>query len=326
MTAGPEQRPTPVGYLHDALFFDSDEDLLDATLGFAAGALATGERLALACSEERNALIAGALDGLEDVTALPRASVYLSPPAALDYYRQLAQRAAAQGAPGLRILGEVPTGADAVRQREWARFEAVCNLALADLPVWSICAYDSRATPALVAHGALATHPMLRRDGRREQNPDYIEPTTYLAATALPPPLPVEAAPAALTLTGLEHDAVRVARERVRLALADHVRTAPGVPGSAWSRIDDVVLAVHEVTDNAVRHGKPPVTVRMWVDAADVVCTVTDAGPGLEDPFGGYVRQGAAMGLWVARRLCDELDARHDDEGFTVRLRLTLGG
>ncbi|HET9500379.1 MAG TPA: ATP-binding protein, partial [Marmoricola sp.] len=77
-----------------------------------------------------------------------------------------------------------------------------------------------------------------------------------------------------------------------------------------------------------------PVTLRLWVDHDQVVTTITDAGPGFDDPFIGYTMQSdrpgsgrpgpPGMGLWLARQMCDELAFRHDEDGFTVRLRADL--
>ena len=48
-------------------------------------------------------------------------------------------------------------------------------------------------------------------------------------------------------------------------------------------------MAVHEVASNGLRHGEPPVTVRVWLGPGRVVCTVTDRGHGFDDPFTGYL-------------------------------------
>ena len=60
------------------------------------------------------------------------------------------------------------------------------------------------------------------------------------------------------------------------------------------------------------------------------MCTVTDHGPGIDDPFVGYVQpprkvpgepvRAGGLGLWAARQLCDILDYGSTAEGFTVRL------
>jgi anti-sigma regulatory factor (Ser/Thr protein kinase) len=94
----------------------------------------------------------------------------------------------------------------------------------------------------------------------------------------------------------------------------------------AADSVDDLVLAVGEVVTNAVRHGEPPVRVRLWTTPGRVVCSVTDQGRGVQDPVAGYrpvrgegLLQGG-MGLWLARQLTHRLHLSQRPDGFTVRL------
>ncbi len=87
--------------------------------------------------------------------------------------------------------------------------------------------------------------------------------------------------------------------------------------------VDDLVAAFGEVVANAHRHGSPPVTLKLWAADAAVVCTVTDASPGISDPLAGYARPrdpAQGLGLWAARQLCEVLDFQHGPDGFTVRV------
>ena len=89
------------------------------------------------------------------------------------------------------------------------------------------------------------------------------------------------------------------------------------------------------MTSNAVRHGRPPVGLRLWTAPDRVVCTITDGGPGWDDPFAWYgpahgddLSRGG-MWLWLARQLCDYVDIRggeyHAGEGgISVRLTIRL--
>ncbi|WP_205669176.1 sensor histidine kinase [Amycolatopsis suaedae] len=56
------------------------------------------------------------------------------------------------------------------------------------------------------------------------------------------------------------------------------------LPGGVMARLDprrlDVVMA--NLVGNAVRHGAPPVSVRLWADGEWIVLEVTDSGPGLD--------------------------------------------
>jgi anti-sigma regulatory factor (Ser/Thr protein kinase) len=94
--------------------------------------------------------------------------------------------------------------------------------------------------------------------------------------------------------------------------------------------VEDFLLAVDETASNAIRHGAPPVGLRLWTSADRLVCTVTDAGPGPDDPFAGYgpahgddLSRGG-MGVWLARQLCDHVDISSGPDGVTVRLATAL--
>ena len=78
---------------------------------------------------------------------------------------------------------------------------------------------------------------------------------------------------------------------------------------------------------NALRHGRPPVDVRLWTTPTRLVCAVTDRGNGFDDPLAGYVPYDddhTRAGLWLARRSCDSLDYVATPDGFTARLTTDL--
>ncbi len=88
----------------------------------------------------------------------------------------------------------------------------------------------------------------------------------------------------------------------------------------------DFLMAVDEITSNAVRHGAPPAGLRLWTAPGRLVATVRDSGDGLADPFAGYGPahgqdlSAGGMGLWLARQLCDQVAIRRDEHGVSVRL------
>lgn len=78
----------------------------------------------------------------------------------------------------------------------------------------------------------------------------------------------------------------------------------------AGGQVDDVVLVVHELATNVVRHGGGSGRLRLWREDHRIVCRVSDSGPGLTDA--GAVgaeppspRVPGGRGLWIARRLAD---------------------
>ena len=108
------------------------------------------------------------------------------------------------------------------------------------------------------------------------------------------------------------------------------VRASATGPTVAASLQADVLRIVHEACSNAVRHGAPPVQLTLWGSAERVVCTISDRGPGMADPFAGYgpahgndLSRGG-MGLWLARQLCDHVDITMAGDGVRVRLTTDL--
>ena len=62
----------------------------------------------------------------------------------------------------------------------------------------------------------------------------------------------------------------------LRAAVAAHAAAA----GLSHSRVYGVVLTVHELAANAVRHGAGRGQLRLWADAGFLYCQVSDDGPG----------------------------------------------
>ena len=107
---------------------------------------------------------------------------------------------------------------------------------------------------------------------------------------------------------------------------ADQARMPP-------DRAVDVVLVVHELAANAVRHGAGTGRLRMWSQTEELRCEVQDAGPAargsqarqegprndpdpdsdpdLADPW-PYVD---GHGLWVARKVADRMQVRSGPDG-----------
>jgi anti-sigma regulatory factor (Ser/Thr protein kinase) len=213
------------------------------------------------------------------------------------------------------VVGEVDFGNTLADQWEWQRYEAVINTAFAAAPLWGLCVFDTTKLPEPILDTARHTHPHLRTATGREVNPRYVDPATYLGELPMPAE-PLEATTPTLAdedvtdYSGLRHTL------RARLATVD---------GPA-DLIEDYLLAVDEMTSNAVRHGRRPVGLRLWTAPGRLVCTISDAGPGWDDPFAGYGPAHGAdlshggMGLWLARQLCDYVAIRQDAAGVSVRL------
>ena len=300
------------GYDHSAIYYSSDEELLAVAVPFLLGGCDAGEPTVVSLEPERAELVRGALPRSAEVTFLVTDDLYVRPAAAIREYRTMMAGFVAEGATGIRIVGEVPTAAIATTWDWWARYEAAVNHAYDEFPLRSMCAYDTRTTPRHVLEDVTRTHPFIATpDGGHHANGDYLEPPAFLAAPRPMTPYPVQLTPPRVELV----DPTAAAARRAVLG------TPTSVPAG---EIDDLVMAVSEIVANALSHGRPPVRFRLWSDTDRVVVTVHDTGTGPHDPFAGLVpapdRGTGGFGLWLAHQLCAHVALHRDEHGFTVRL------
>jgi anti-sigma regulatory factor (Ser/Thr protein kinase) len=309
--AGLQARP---GFRHDALIYDSAEELAAVAAPFLLEGLAAGDGAVIATGPEATAVLREAVGDHPLVLVLEQHSLYRSrTPTAVTTFRGLGE----QAAPGrrVRVIGEVDFGASAADWHEWQRYEAVINDAFAPFPLWGLCVFDAQRLPEPLLASARHTHPQLRTRTGRSANPEYVDPAGYLAGLPVPDePLerttPALAADDVADFIGLRHAV------RKRLAAVD----------GPEDLVEDFLLAVDEMSSNAVRHGRPPVGLRLWTEPGTLVCTISDAGPGPDDPFAGYGPahgedlSAGGMGLWLARQLCDHVAIRRSPQGVSVRL------
>ncbi|MGY1915385.1 anti-sigma factor RsbA family regulatory protein [Blastococcus sp. SYSU DS0973] len=317
--------PPAGGFPHDALLYDSTDQLVATAAPFLRAGLDAGEAAVVAASPEGATALREALDGDPRLLVLDRGEAYQQrTPAAITAFRRLAQQQTAGGAPRVRVVGELDYGRTEREWLEWERYESVINEALRGWDMWGVCAFDTRHSPEPVLASAIRTHPHVVTPAGRTPNRGYTDPAEYLRA------LPVPAEP--LERTPPRFAAADVAdfiglRHAVAAELA-------AVPASA-DVVEDFLLAVDEMTSNAVRHGRPPVSLQLWTAPDRMVCRISDGGPGWDDPFAGYgpahgedLSHGG-MGLWLARQLCDHVDiagGEHHpgDGGVSVRLTTVL--
>lgn len=109
-------------------------------------------------------------------------------------------------------------------------------------------------------------------------------------------------------------------------AYASHV----GVPPS---QVGDVVVAVHELAANAICHGAGRGRMRMWQADGVLYCQVTDdgvasadrglagSGPGLQPPWPNE----HGRGLWVVRKVADQLHLDFGPDGTTAMISFRVG-
>ncbi|VVJ18102.1 Uncharacterised protein [Amycolatopsis camponoti] len=309
MTADPKTARR--GYDHAAVRYRSDADLLAVAVPFLESGLAAGEPTLVSLEPERAELVRRALSPAAKTQYLSTDDFYARPAAAIRSYRDLMAGLVADGAGGIRIFGEIPRAAIDTSWDWWARYEAAVNHAYDEFPLRSVCAYDTRTTPRHVLDDVARTHPFVAIPGGQRRNAGYIDPPAFLAD------------PRPMTPHPIQHSA-----PLVELADPDPPTARHAVLGIAGTdlpagEIDDLVLAVSEIVDNAVRYGRPPITMRIWADAGHVVVTVHDTGEGPADPFAGLLpaaRHIGGRGLWIAHQVCSQVTLHRDETGFTARL------
>lgn len=217
-----------------------------------------------------------------------------------------------------RIVGEpIWPGRSPAEVLEATRHEALINTAFAGRHATILCPYDVRGLAPEVLADARRTHPTLIEEGRDLPSPAYADAPRVSADCDLPLPEP-------------EGDVPRLPYSHGGLA---EVRAYAEV----WARgtklppdrRGDLVLAVSEAAANSLSHGGGKGTLRLWTTGgarAEVVAEIHDGGR-LADPLAGRRRPSLASanggrGLWMIHQLCDLVEVRATDRGFTLRLHM----
>jgi anti-sigma regulatory factor (Ser/Thr protein kinase) len=263
--------------------------------------------------ERTAALISAALPVESGVRYLPGGNMYVQPTAAIRSFRKLLASYLAAGAHQIRIIGELPPVVLGATWDWWARYESAINHAYDEFPLWSMCAYDRRITPAAVLADVARTHPWSATpDGRHLPSEGYLDPLLYLGEDRPMVPDPLQRTPPVIELTD-------PSPERARRAVRDADRGH--LPADD---VDHLVVAVSETVTNALRHGRPPVRVRFWTGDDRIVVTVTDGGDGPKDPFVGLLPAGdgsvGGLGLWITHQSCSHVSMSRGTDSFTLRL------
>jgi len=108
----------------------------------------------------------------------------------------------------------------------------------------------------------------------------------------------------------------------LRAAVAAHASRA----GLSEGRIGDLVLVVHELAANAIRHGAGHGRLRLWTAADAVRCEITDDGPA--EAAGRDAAQWHAEsghGLWLVRQVADQASLDSGPSGTVAAVSFVLG-
>ena len=309
------------GFAHQAMVYGSDEQFMDVALPFVEDGLSSRQPTLVAVQGRHIANLRAALGGAPDgVTLYEVEEWYVTSAGTREKFaRWAAERTEAGGR--ARLIGEPPWAiGNEAQVRDWARHESVINVAFAGQPVTFICPYDARALPEEVLAHAHGTHPEIVDGGGASPSSSFENPIDF--CTRLDSAVrPQEGEPFLEIEFGL-HD-LPVVRRAVRSLALDS-----GLPES---RTEELMLAVNEITTNAVVHGRPPSILRAWPLDGEVVIEVTDAGDGIRDALAGQLTPATVSlggrGLWVARLLCDAVEVRNVAGcAVTMHVATTSGG
>jgi anti-sigma regulatory factor (Ser/Thr protein kinase) len=110
--------------------------------------------------------------------------------------------------------------------------------------------------------------------------------------------------------------------------LRRRVATCAADAGLRGMRLQGFVLSVNEIVTNAVIHGGGQGWLRLWRAGRELVCEVSDAGPGIPGERMSADRPPAeatsGRGLWLTRTMCDAVSLQTGRHGTTVRLAAAL--
>src|SRR5271169_5488138 len=109
----------------------------------------------------------------------------------------------------------------------------------------------------------------------------------------------------------------------LRAAVAAHATQAGLAPG----RSDDLVIAVHELAANAVRHGAGHGRLRIWRSDQALLCEIGDDGvpQAAKAPDAAQWRTEPGHGLSLVRQVADEASLRSGPSGTLATISFALG-
>jgi anti-sigma regulatory factor (Ser/Thr protein kinase) len=289
-------------FQHQALIYGSDREFMDVALPFVEDGLSAEEPALVAAQGRHIQNLRAAMGGTpEGLTLHAVEDWYETSARTRDKFASWAGERTAR-AERVRLMGEPPWALGHEAQvRDWARHEAVINVAFASLPVTFICPYDSRALPDEVLEHAHGTHPEIVDGAGSSRSGSYVDPRDFCGRLDST----VEAqrhAPSLEFQFGLED------LPAFRRLIGSFALDA----GLSGSRTEEIVLAANEIATNAVIHGRPPATFRAWHADGEIIFEVTDAGEGIRDVLAGQLKPPVAglggRGLWLTRLLCDAVE------------------
>ena len=302
------------GLVHQALIYADEDEFLASTVPFIVEGLEADERvLAVTTPANREVLMRTLGRRAQDVEFRDSDEWYELPAHTLLSYQRYIQYSDRNR---VRVIGEVAWKDNTPEaMAEWTRYEAVLNVAFALDPVSIMCPYDARRLPSAVVANARRTHPRISDGDTWSLSENYTDVAVLTReldkAILAPPRAPV----ATHSITPDLRDTRGFILEQARRA------------GVAGKSLQDAFLAVQELAASVIFYGPGLGTMSAWLEDGELIYEIRDEGRDSSDPLAGQlvldsVRMSEPRGLWLARLLCDLVEARSHNGGLTVRLHI----
>ena len=302
------------GFHHEAVFYAGDDEYAAGTLPELRATLDDGGSALVAVGGDKARLLSSALGAdAERVRFADMERLGRNPACIISAWREFVAEAADD-----RVLGigePVWSALGAAELVEFRRHESLLNLAFDGGREWRLlCPYDVERLAPGVIEDARHNHRHVSENGVSNPSTEYVETDAFLAADD---ELPAPRTPADELVFG-GHDLTVV-----RAFVAERATRA----GLGLERRSDLVLAVHELASNTLRHSGTEGVLRVWRENDTLLCEVSDEGR-IDDPLIGRERapdlEGAGRGLWLVNHLCDLVQLRSSEYGNVVRLHMRL--
>jgi anti-sigma regulatory factor (Ser/Thr protein kinase) len=302
---------------HELLLCAGEDGFRDGTLPFIHHALATGQPLLVAVSDQRIKLLEETLGpdaGRVDFTDMH--TLGHNPARIIPAWREFLERNARGGRP-VSVIGEpVWPGRSQPEVAECERHESLLNLAFAGQQATRLlCSYDIANLDEPTIQAARQSHPFIIADGVSARSDAYLDAREAPGPFdgALPQP---RGRPAELTFT----------REEL-VELRGSVAAWASDAGLGAEGAERLVLALNELATNSVRYGGGRGILRMWREGDTLIFEIHDHGR-IEDPLVGRIAPAAdqltGRGLWFVNQICDLVQIRSTARGNVVRVHLHM--
>ena len=304
-------------YRHEAFFWEGDDQFVAGTVPFIREGLEAGQAVMVAVTPGRIDVLREALDGeAAQVRFVDMERLGANPARIIPAWRAFTDQH--PGRP-VRGIGEpIWRGRRMAELAECQMHEALLNLAVdPEIPLWLLCPYDTATLPEDVLAEAHRSHPVVVDVETHRGSTTYggVHHLRKMFKTELPR-TQVQVVVSHRSFGADDYAAVR----------AD-VRAHAAAAGVDAERTDDLVLGVHEVAVNSVRHGRGASELRIWEEHHALVCEVRGVGR-IVNPMEGRLPAASqdefGHGLWMANQLCDLVQVRSRKTGTTVRIHAWL--